>query len=138
MRDRGIIYKTNGTGRDTYIYNDDGGFNKMYEARPQFHPGGFLPGLDHKKFYQREKHPYIHSKPIQYPQDGTGRDTYVKTTNGGLINPNLKHREYRQAFKASLRSYNKIPFYLEKRCLGPASMNVKGSRKSNIAANSQL
>tara|TARA_B110000503_G_C7052609_1_gene373006 strand:+ start:153 stop:341 length:189 start_codon:yes stop_codon:yes gene_type:complete len=30
MRDRGIIYKPNGTGRDTYIYNDDGGFNKMY------------------------------------------------------------------------------------------------------------
>ena len=28
--DRGIIYKPNGTGRDTYIYNDDGGFNKMY------------------------------------------------------------------------------------------------------------
>ena len=23
MRDRGIIYQVNGTGRDTYIYNDD-------------------------------------------------------------------------------------------------------------------
>ena len=33
MRDRGIIYKTNGTGRDTYIYNDNGGFNKMYQPR---------------------------------------------------------------------------------------------------------
>jgi hypothetical protein len=33
MRDRGIIYKTNGTGRDTYIYNDNGGFNKMYAPR---------------------------------------------------------------------------------------------------------
>lgn len=64
MRDRGIIYKPNGTGRDTYIYNDDGGFNKMYEPRNQFHPGGFLPGLDHKKFHAKEKHPYIHSKPI--------------------------------------------------------------------------
>ena len=47
MRDRGIIYQPNGTGRDTYIYNDDGGFNKMKEARPQFHPAGFLPGLEH-------------------------------------------------------------------------------------------
>ena len=27
MRDRGIIYQTNGSGRDTYIFNDDGGFN---------------------------------------------------------------------------------------------------------------
>lgn len=33
MRDRGIIYKTNGGGRDTYIFNDAGGFNKMYEPR---------------------------------------------------------------------------------------------------------
>ena len=95
MRDRGIIYKTNGTGRDTYIYNDNGGFNKMYAPRQQAKPGGFLPGLDHKQFYQKEKHPHIHSKPIQYPQDGSGRDTYVKTTNGGFINPDLKYREYR-------------------------------------------
>ena len=34
MRDRGIIYKPNGTGRDLYIYNDDGGFNHMKEPRP--------------------------------------------------------------------------------------------------------
>ena len=33
MRDRGIIYQTNGTGRDTYIFNDDGGFNKMKGPR---------------------------------------------------------------------------------------------------------
>lgn len=33
MRDRGIIYQTNGSGRDTYIFNDDGGFNKMKEPR---------------------------------------------------------------------------------------------------------
>ena len=29
----GIIYKCNGGGRDTYIYNDAGGFNKMYAPR---------------------------------------------------------------------------------------------------------
>jgi hypothetical protein len=33
MRDRGIIYQPNGTGRDTYIYNDDGGFNNIKEPR---------------------------------------------------------------------------------------------------------
>ena len=64
MRDRGIIYKPNGTGRDTYIYNDDGGFNKMYEPRSQHKPAGFLPGLDHKTFYSKEKMPHIHSKAI--------------------------------------------------------------------------
>lgn len=49
--DRGIMYQANGSGRDTYIYNDNGGFNKMKESRPQFHPASVLPGLDHKKYF---------------------------------------------------------------------------------------
>ena len=28
-----MMYKTNGGGRDTYIYNDNGGFNKMHAPR---------------------------------------------------------------------------------------------------------
>lgn len=64
MRDRGIIYQPNGTGRDTYIYNDDGGFNKMKEPRSQFHPGTFLPGKDHFAKYSTDKRPHLHSKPI--------------------------------------------------------------------------
>lgn len=45
MRDVGIKYKTNGTGRDTYIYNDNGGFNQMKNVRPQFHPGSITLGM---------------------------------------------------------------------------------------------
>jgi len=59
----------------------------MKEPRSQFHPGNItlgLPGLDVKKYFQKEKHPYIHSKPIQYPEDGSGRDYYIKCNNGGL------------------------------------------------------
>lgn len=85
QRDRGIIYYPDASGRDTYVYNDDGGFNKMKEARPQFHPATLLlPNLEHKKKYERFKKPYIHSKPVQYNCDGSGRDTYVKVTSGGL------------------------------------------------------
>ena len=29
----GISYGINGTGRDTYIYNDNGGFGTMYRPR---------------------------------------------------------------------------------------------------------
>ena len=58
--DRGIIYQPNGVGRDTYIYNDDGGFAKAKEPRSQFHPAKMLPGLDRKKYMS----PHIHSKPI--------------------------------------------------------------------------
>jgi len=117
MRDRGIIYQPNGSGRDTYIYNDSGGFNRIKEPRQQFHPGSValgLPGLDYKKFFLKEKHPHIHSKPIQYPEDGSGRDYYIKVNNGGLSQTS-KNNEYRMAFKNSLRNYNQIPFYLERR-----------------------
>lgn len=54
MRDRGIIYQTNGSGRDTYIFNDDGGFNFMKNNRNQFHPGTLiLPNLEHAKFFEK-------------------------------------------------------------------------------------
>ena len=116
MRDRGVIYQPNGGGRDTYIYNDDGGFNQMKVPRAQFKPGTLLvPDISHAKKFQQSKNPYIHSKPIQYPQDGTGRDSYVKITNGGLSSETRKDREFRQAFKANLRTYGRIPDYLERR-----------------------
>jgi len=107
MRDRGIIYQPNGSGRDTYIYNDAGGFNHMKQPRSQFHPATMnLPDLSHAKKFQASKNPYIHSKPIMYPQDGSGRDSYVKITNGGLSDMTRKNREFRQAFKANLRQYD--------------------------------
>jgi hypothetical protein len=89
----------------------------MKEARNQFHPAGFLPGLDHKKYFKQDKSPYIHSKPVQYPEDGSGRDFYIKDTMGGFgSSTRINHsNEYRQAFKKSLRTYDKIPFYLERR-----------------------
>jgi len=31
-RDVGVQYKTNGTGRDTYIFNNNGGFSDVYYA----------------------------------------------------------------------------------------------------------
>jgi len=56
MRDRGVIYYSNGTGRDSYINNDDGGFNHMKNPRSQFHPGTLLlPNLQHLKKYEKVK-----------------------------------------------------------------------------------
>ena len=43
IKDRGVIYKTNGTGRDTYIFNDNGGFSTMYQPTNFSKPGTFLP-----------------------------------------------------------------------------------------------
>lgn len=109
MRDRGIIYQPNGGGRDTYIYNDNGGFAKMKEPRQQFHPATLIDNSNPQK---RDKFPYLHSRPVNYPQDGTGRDTYIINGNGGLqLSPGPK-KEFRHAFRDSLRDYQRNPFYL--------------------------
>ena len=45
-QDRGVIYKTDGTGRDTYIYNDNGGFaSGAYQGRKFNMQGGYFPAM---------------------------------------------------------------------------------------------
>jgi len=138
QRDRGIIYKPDGSGRDTYVNFDDGGFNRMYQPRGQFHPGTLLlPNLEHQRFFERQKKPHIHSKPVQYKPDGSGRDSYVKSTNGGMTVLTQRSREYRQVFRQSLRAYEPIPsaYYLEKRDKKRAtrhSMELTRSTLDNI------
>jgi len=43
---------------------------------------------------------------------------------GGLTNLTRKNREYRQAFKASLRNYEPISDYLQKRKYDPAGFKI--------------
>jgi len=73
-----IRYKTNGSGRDMYIFANNGGFS-VYDQKVVFDKPGTL---------QTEKGPttspfvrYIPSidlvKPKMYIQDGSGRDTYI-------------------------------------------------------------
>ena len=65
-------YQTNGTGRDTYIVRDNGGFNKMYQPCQYPDVGTFSP-----KRSQRGVAPRIEAKNLYYHSDGTGRDSYV-------------------------------------------------------------
>ena len=85
-----------------------------------------LPGLDMKKY----RSPHIHSKPIQYNEDGSGRDYYIKVNNGGLgsvANLNIS-TESKSNFKKSLRNYEQIPFYLERRGkLGQRNKSIQGN-----------
>ena len=84
----GLRYKVNGGGRDTYIHMDNGGFNSMYKPREQDRAGQFLPNVNRspdaaKKFTTSESM----AKSIRYKTDGTGRDSYVTTGDGGFTNP---------------------------------------------------
>ena len=105
MRDRGIHYHTNGGGRDTYIFNNNGGFALPKTTIKYPNPGAMDPRLT-AAMRQKDKFPHLHSKPINYNQDGTGRDTYIMIGNGGLQR-GWAGKEYRNAFKDSLRSYTK-------------------------------
>jgi hypothetical protein len=63
---------------------DNGGFNTMYQPYKPAEIGTFGGGKGFSKFFHRTS-----SKPtykvVMYPQDGTGRDTYVAWSNGGFL-----------------------------------------------------
>ena len=73
------FYQNDGSGRDTYISNDNGGFQK-----PRHITGKPINDLSKNSLYQRDPHHEITGKHINYLQDGTGRDSYIFMSNGGF------------------------------------------------------
>ena len=74
-----VNYFADGTGRDTFVKTDNGGFFKA------FTPAQAPPVTS---FVQRRRYdppaPVIHSRAVQYHSDGTGRDSYIGFNKGGL------------------------------------------------------
>ncbi len=68
-----VHYHTNGTGRDSYIVRDNGGFNAMYEPCKYGDVGTF--SSQKRKFSGNA--PTIHAKNLYYRSNGTGRDSYI-------------------------------------------------------------
>jgi hypothetical protein len=75
-----IIYPNDGTGRDCYIYFNNGGFwkdnIKRYSLQEKFKRSSFA------RFRSIRKTPPIWN----YHADGSGRDSYILYDYGGLIN----------------------------------------------------
>jgi hypothetical protein len=67
-----VHYQTNGTGRDSYIVRDNGGFCKMSSA---------VKWPEVKSFVQKRHYnpnaPQMVAKPVYYHSNGTGRDSYI-------------------------------------------------------------
>lgn len=74
-----VHYFNDGTGRDTFVSMDQGGFMKKFKAAPAIPVTSFVQ----KRSYDRPS-PIIHSRAVQYHSDGTGRDSYVGFNKGGL------------------------------------------------------
>ena len=74
------MYPNDGTGRDAYIYFNNGGFwkdnIKRYSLQEKYKRSSFA------RFHSIRKTPPIWN----YHADGTGRDTYILYDYGGLIN----------------------------------------------------
>lgn len=87
------IYKTNGTGRDTYIDCNNGGFGNTYATRTcQFFSS--LPA-------DLSKYTNLNPKFPIYKPNGYGRDSYIYSSCGGFY-----RYQPTGIFKNTLRLYN--------------------------------
>ena len=66
-------YAPNGSGRDSYIANDNGGLYRPYE--PAFNPD---TGTFGSKSRIRNTHATIDAKHSNYTSNGGGRDGYIR------------------------------------------------------------
>ena len=99
---RAKIYNTDGTGRDTYIGSNNGGFSVMNQATKQPLGGSFGPTVGRRSYIFGGSP--TGAKPVHYPINGTGRDSYIFNNDGGLSNSYIT-RNARDAYVGSLRSY---------------------------------
>ena len=79
MRNGPAIYQLNGGGRDTYIFNNNGGFCLAKEPTKYNRPGKMLTN---QRFERRL--PSLPGRPHHYQTDGTGRDIYILNDHGGF------------------------------------------------------
>ena len=92
-------YFSNGGGRDGYIATNSGGLIAPIENKTTFELGTFMKSIQYK-----EKSPRIDSKGVYYHSDGTGRDSYVVVSSGGLVKA-ANAGEYKSTFYQQLRQY---------------------------------
>ena len=112
------FYGGDGTGRDTYIQNINGGFcpEKMptrveeigkYNLYNLTHFILWLGSFVVTKSRPREPLAHIHSKPVNYTNNGGGRDTYISDSAGGLKSI-YQPANFKRTFYNNLRQYPRI------------------------------
>lgn len=122
MRDRGTTYHNDGTGRDAYIFNDNGGFSVMKKPREQNKPGTLHNAYIRR--YNSKPRPRLEAKPFKYLADGSGRDAYIKLNDGGLSNVTVKNSESKSLFVSNLRNNEPNRSYLAIRGYDRTGVNL--------------
>ena len=100
-------YHINGTGRDTYIQSNNGGFSQHHKGSVFPQPGTFRQSV-YKSNIHHNKYAPTEGKKAHYIQNGGGRDSYILMNHGGFTSPNLG-RSSNNTFYTQLRSYNHSP-----------------------------
>ena len=93
-----INYLPDGTGRDTFKINNNGGFYKPYTPATALPVTSFVT----RKSYSSPSPP-LNARGFHYHSDGKGRDRYVEIDSGGL-NKNFTVLSSSDAFRRSLRT----------------------------------
>ena len=105
-----IQYRPDGSGRDFYIIHNNGGIQthespKLSILSDLKRSGALSPIRDLPKGLRGEI-----ARRIRYKPDGSGRDSYVKDTDGGLTFPG-NPCDPRELFKRTVRKYEKLESY---------------------------
>ena len=79
------IYNQDGTGRDTYVSQNNGGFSIMNNPRWQQKIASKASGVPPAHSYFRRSMSSNNHKPVFYPVNGTGRDAYISSNCGGFF-----------------------------------------------------
>ncbi|CAI2380772.1 unnamed protein product [Moneuplotes crassus] len=93
-----LFYKTDGTGRDSYIKSNNGGMTTVFSPVKWPEVGSFST----KKQYSSPSP----AKPVPivyYKSDGSGRDSYITASSGGF-HPEAMGKRVDHLFLSTLRS----------------------------------
>ena len=88
-----LHWNPNGTGRDSYIQSNNGGFTIYHQG------SGFdKPGTMRSTFVTRSPMKNVGAlqkqKPYHYVTNGTGRDTYIHFNHGGFLSPTASPTQF--------------------------------------------
>jgi hypothetical protein len=89
-------YTSDGKGRDTYIFHNNGGFDKnvsLSHLTPNYNQ------FRGKQFYNCRRN----VAPLKYRSDGTGRDSYILKEHGGL------EREFKSLREHNFKDFLRVP-----------------------------
>ena len=95
-----LFYNPNGSGRDGYIHSTHGGLAAGTQRNVQPEKGN----MNSTSIHIHTISPVIHSKPVHYNSNGTGRDSYISRSSGGLYSEYVPGSS-KNRFYTSLRKY---------------------------------